>query len=76
MVWIKNSVDDGEDWNGEVMPESLPAVLSTLVNSNCNEFTRSLVIDLGGTTLDMGIVVGEFDEVSGVFRECEEDTHC
>lgn len=55
----------------EVMPESLPAVLSTLVNSNCNEFTRSLVIDLGGTTLDMGIVVGEFDEVSAVYGNNE-----
>ncbi len=55
----------------EVMPESLPAVLSTLVNSNCNEFTRSLVIDLGGTTLDMGIVVGEFDDVSAIYGNNE-----
>ena len=53
------------------MPESLPAVLSTLVNSNCNEFTRSLVIDLGGTTLDMGIVVGEFDDVSAIYGNNE-----
>ncbi len=55
----------------EVMPESLPAVLSTLVNSNCNQFTRSLVIDLGGTTLDMGIVVGEFDDVSAIYGNNE-----
>ncbi len=55
----------------EVMPESLPAVLSTLVNSNCNEFTRSLVIDLGGTTLDMGIVVGEFEDVSAIYGNNE-----
>lgn len=55
----------------EVMPESLPAVLSTLVNSNCNEFTRSLVIDIGGTTLDMGVVVGEFDDVSAIYGNNE-----
>ncbi|MCF7362801.1 plasmid segregation protein ParM [Vibrio diazotrophicus] len=68
------SLNKGKTFNVvevEVMPESLPAVLSTLVNSNCNEFTRSLVIDLGGTTLDMGIVVGEFDEVSGVYGNNE-----
>ncbi|WP_434357975.1 plasmid segregation protein ParM [Parasalinivibrio latis] len=55
----------------EVMPESLPAVMSTLMNSNCNEFTRSLVVDCGGTTLDMGIVVGEFDDVSAVYGNNE-----
>ncbi|MDK9793802.1 plasmid segregation protein ParM domain-containing protein [Vibrio sp. D431a] len=55
----------------EVMPESLPAVLSTLVSSNCHEFTRSLVIDLGGTTLDMGVIVGEFDDVSAIYGNNE-----
>ncbi|SDH13987.1 plasmid segregation actin-type ATPase ParM [Vibrio xiamenensis] len=55
----------------EVMPESLPAVLSTLMDSNCNEFTRSLVIDLGGTTLDMGVIVGEFDDVSAIYGNNE-----
>ena len=47
----------------QVMPESLPAALSHLLNSSVNEFTKSLVVDCGGTTLDMGIVVGEFDDV-------------
>lgn len=55
----------------EVMPESLPAVLSTLISSGCHEFTRSLVIDLGGTTLDMGIVVGEFEDVSAIYGNNE-----
>ncbi|WP_067660785.1 plasmid segregation protein ParM domain-containing protein [Ferrimonas marina] len=55
----------------EVMPESLPAVLTTLVDSGCSEFTKSLVIDLGGTTLDMGVVVGEFDEVSAVYGNAD-----
>ncbi|MDO6543851.1 plasmid segregation protein ParM [Photobacterium sanguinicancri] len=54
-----------------VMPESVPAVLSTLMDSNCNEFTRSLVVDCGGTTLDMGVVVGEFDDVSAVYGNKE-----
>lgn len=55
----------------EVMPESLPAALSHLIQSNCNEFTRSLVIDCGGTTLDMGVIVGEFDEVSAIYGNNE-----
>lgn len=50
----------------EVMPEGLPAVLSHLVNAGCSPFTKTLVIDLGGTTLDMGVIVGEFDEVSAI----------
>ena len=55
----------------EVMPEGLPAALSHLISSNCNEFTKSLVIDCGGTTLDMGIIVGEFDEVSAIYGNKE-----
>ena len=55
----------------EVMPESLPAVLSSLLNSNCNPFTKSLVIDCGGTTLDMGVIVGEFDDVSAIYGNNE-----
>ncbi len=55
----------------QVMPESLPAILSTLIGSGCSEFTKSLVIDCGGTTLDMGVVVGEFDDVSGIYGNNE-----
>ncbi|WP_087017114.1 plasmid segregation protein ParM domain-containing protein [Thaumasiovibrio subtropicus] len=55
----------------EVMPESLPAVLSTLSLSNVSAFNRSLVIDIGGTTLDMGVVVGEFDDVSAIYGNNE-----
>lgn len=54
-----------------VMPESLPAALSHLLNSNVNEFTKSLVIDCGGTTLDMGVIVGEFDDVSAIYGNNE-----
>jgi plasmid segregation protein ParM len=55
----------------EVMPESLPAALSHLINSNCSEFTKSLVVDVGGTTLDMGVIVGEFDDVSDIYGNNE-----
>lgn len=55
----------------EVMPESLPAILSTLIGSGCSEFTKSLVVDCGGTTLDMGVVIGEFDDVSAIYGNNE-----
>lgn len=55
----------------QVMPESLPAALSHLLNSNVNEFTKSLVIDCGGTTLDMGVIIGEFDDVSAIYGNNE-----
>lgn len=55
----------------EVLPESLPAVLTTLMDSGVNEFSKSLVIDVGGTTLDMGVIVGEFDDVSAVYGNAE-----
>ncbi|EME2527336.1 hypothetical protein VS869_004236, partial [Yersinia enterocolitica] len=37
----------------DVMPESLPAVFAQLVSDNVGPFEKSLVIDLGGTTLDV-----------------------
>ena len=52
--------------NVEVMPESLPAVFTRLVEDGVNEFEKSLVIDLGGTTLDVGVVVGQFEDVSAI----------
>src|SRR5690606_24901758 len=55
----------------EVMPEGLPAGLSHLRSAGCSEFTRSLVIDCGGTTLDMGVIVGEFDDVSAIYGNKE-----
>lgn len=53
--------------NVEVMPESLPAVFRQLVSDNVGEYEKSLVIDLGGTTLDVGVVVGQFDGVSAIY---------
>ena len=48
------------------MPESLPAVFAQLVNDNVGPFEKSLVIDLGGTTLDVGVIVGQFEDVSAI----------
>jgi len=50
----------------EVMPESLPAVFARLVKDKVGQFEKSLVIDLGGTTLDVGVIVGQFDSVSAI----------
>lgn len=50
----------------EVLPESLPAVFARLVKDKVGQYEKSLVIDLGGTTLDVGVIVGQFDSVSAI----------
>ena len=50
----------------EVLPESLPSVFAQLVKDEVGQFEKSLVIDIGGTTLDAGVIVGQFDDVSAV----------
>lgn len=50
----------------DVMPESLPAVFAQLVKDKVGAYEKSLVIDLGGTTLDVGVIVGQFDAVSAI----------
>ncbi|EHV2560919.1 plasmid segregation protein parM, partial [Escherichia coli] len=50
----------------DVMPESLPAVFSRLVMDKVGQFEKSLVVDIGGTTLDVGVIVGQFDSVSAI----------
>lgn len=50
----------------DVMPESLPAVFTRLVKDKVGPYEKSLVIDLGGTTLDVGVIVGQFDAVSAI----------
>ncbi|MBW6098373.1 hypothetical protein HT118_17235 [Escherichia coli] len=30
------------------------------------QFEKSLVVDIGGTTLDVGVIVGQFDSVSAI----------
>lgn len=51
-----------------VMPESAPACMSVLLDENLeiNEFHRTLVLDLGGVTLDMAIVRGKFLDLTSV----------
>ncbi|MEA9392660.1 plasmid segregation protein ParM domain-containing protein [Acerihabitans sp. TG2] len=50
----------------DVMPESLPAVISQLSKAEVGPLETSLVIDLGGTTLDAGVLVGQFEDVSAI----------
>lgn len=55
----------------EVLPESLPAVFARLVKDKVGHYEKSLVIDLGGTTLDVGLIVGQFDSVSAIHGNSE-----
>lgn len=44
----------------KVMPESLPAALASIIADEVNPLERSLIVDLGGATLDCGIIQGAF----------------
>ena len=50
----------------KVMPESLPAAFSRLAELQPGAGETTLIIDLGGTTLDAGVIVGQFEDVSAV----------
>ncbi|MBN3263018.1 plasmid segregation protein ParM domain-containing protein [Pectobacterium brasiliense] len=50
----------------DVMPEALPAVFSRLARDNVGQYEKSLVIDLGGTTMDTCVIMGQFESVSAV----------
>lgn len=52
-----------------VLPESLPAALTSLEADNVTELESSLVVDLGGTTLDCGAISGRYKGVSRVSGE-------
>ena len=49
-----------------VMPESLPAAFSRLAQLKPGPSETTLIIDLGGTTLDAGVIVGQFEDISAV----------
>ncbi|QXD01251.1 plasmid segregation protein ParM domain-containing protein [Klebsiella sp. PL-2018] len=54
-----------------VMPESIPAVYTSLMNDGVTHLERSLIIDLGGTTADFGLIIGAFDSISEVKGNAE-----
>ncbi|AHG20654.1 plasmid stabilization protein [Chania multitudinisentens RB-25] len=54
-----------------VMPESLPAALSAIIADDVKPLERSLIIDLGGTTLDCGIIQGAFDSITQIKGNAE-----
>jgi plasmid segregation protein ParM len=49
-----------------VMPESLPAAFSRLAQLQPGAGETTLIIDLGGTTLDAGVIVGQFEDISAI----------
>lgn len=54
-----------------VMPESLPAALASIVADKVTPLERSLIVDLGGTTLDCGIIQGAFESVTAIKGNAE-----
>ena len=50
----------------KVMPESLPAAFTRLAEIKPGPDETTLIIDLGGTTLDAGVIVGQFEDISAV----------
>lgn len=46
-----------------VYPESIPALVSELEKTQVSDYEMSLIMDLGGTTLDCGLVMGDFKDV-------------
>lgn len=52
--------------NVKVMPESLPAAFTRLAEIQPGPGETTLIIDLGGTTLDAGVIVGQFEDISAV----------
>lgn len=48
------------------MPESLPAAFSRLAELKPGPGETTLIIDLGGTTLDAGVIVGQFEDIIAV----------
>lgn len=52
-----------------VYPESVPAVVSALQMDNVHSLEQSLVVDLGGTTLDCGVIEGQFDSIAKISGE-------
>lgn len=49
-----------------VMPESLLAAFSRLAEIKPGPGESTLIIDLGGTTLDAGMIVGQFEDISAI----------
>ncbi|WP_368904636.1 plasmid segregation protein ParM domain-containing protein [Proteus mirabilis] len=55
--------------NVNVSPESLTALYDVFDKHKVSDFETSLIIDLGGTTLDCGVVSGNFKQLVNVIAE-------
>ncbi|WP_334472464.1 plasmid segregation protein ParM domain-containing protein [Arsenophonus sp. PmNCSU2021_1] len=65
----KVNINKGENFdivNVMVMPESIPAVREVLIKDNISSLERSLIVDLGGTTLDCAVIQGLLDNISEI----------
>ncbi|MGP1924963.1 MAG: hypothetical protein ACTS73_09055 [Arsenophonus sp. NEOnobi-MAG3] len=49
--------------------ESVFAVVSALQMDNIHLLEQSLVVDLGGTTLDCGVIKGQFESIAKISGE-------
>ncbi|HAF2404723.1 TPA: plasmid stabilization protein [Salmonella enterica] len=61
------TLNKGEDFTitvVNVMPESIPAALESLTQDAVMPLERSLIVDLGGTTLDCAIIQGAFEQIT------------
>lgn len=52
-----------------VSPESLTALHERFKHDDVNDYESSLIVDLGGTTLDCGVVLGKFRQLTHVIAE-------
>nr|WP_253822939.1 plasmid segregation protein ParM domain-containing protein [Vibrio coralliilyticus] len=47
----------------KVMPEGIPAIMSTLYNAEVDDYSESVVVDLGGNSLELCLIIGEFQSL-------------
>lgn len=50
--------------NVQVMPEGVAAIMSTLADEGVDDYSETLLIDLGGFTLDLCLITGEFTGIT------------
>lgn len=64
------TLNNGDTFNVvkvNVMPESIPAAEYLIDPNKTTQLTRTLVVDLGGTTLDLAIIQGAMEGISDIF---------
>lgn len=74
-VIINNGIEQVKDTNSyeavtpfkianvQVMPEGVSAIMSTLADESVDDYSETLLVDLGGFTLDLCLITGEFSDL-------------